>query len=31
MRHVRVVWQFLRAAAACLLIVAFSPLIVVAG
>jgi len=31
MRHVRVVWQFLRAAAACLLIVAFSPLIVAAG
>jgi len=31
MRRVRVVWQFLRAAAVCLLIVAFSLLIVVAG
>jgi hypothetical protein len=31
MRRVRVVWQFLRAAAACLIIVAFSPLIVLAG
>lgn len=31
MRRVRVVWQLLSAAAACLIIVAFSPLIVVAG